>query len=109
VNKRGPGKKQDKSQVGTGTSVAVTDPGSGAFLTLGSRIRCFFDFWIQDPGLVNNQDPDQEQFFGLKFFFDADPGISLTLGPGWKKFGSGINISNPQHKKLVPGTGMVHH
>jgi hypothetical protein len=27
----------------------------------------------------------------LKFFdADADPGIFLTLDPGWKKFGSGI-------------------
>jgi hypothetical protein len=30
-------------------------------------------------------------------FFDADPGISLTPDPGWKKFGSGINIPDPQH------------
>ncbi len=34
-------------------------------------------------------------------FFDADPdsglGIFLTLDPGWKKFGSGINIPDPQH------------
>jgi hypothetical protein len=36
----------------------------------------------------------------LKFFdADADPdmGIFLTLYPGWKKFGSPINISDPQH------------
>jgi hypothetical protein len=32
-------------------------------------------------------------------FFDAypDPGIFLTLDPGWEKFGSGINIPDPQH------------
>jgi hypothetical protein len=34
-------------------------------------------------------------------FFDADPdpgsGIFLTLNPGWEKFGSGINIPDPQH------------
>ncbi len=27
---------------------SVPDPGSGAFLTPGSRIRCLFDPWIQD-------------------------------------------------------------
>ncbi len=26
-----------------------------------------------------------------------DPGIFLTLDPGWKNFGSGINIPDPQH------------
>jgi hypothetical protein len=40
-----------------------------------------------------------ETFLGLKIlkFFDADPGIFLTRDPGWKKFGSGISISDPQH------------
>jgi hypothetical protein len=33
-----------------------------------------------------------------KFFEeDADPGIFLTLDPGWEKFASGINIPDPQH------------
>jgi hypothetical protein len=62
------------------------DPGSGAFLTLG---------WEK------NQDPDPEQrihisdsletIFWVKIlkFFDADP--------GWKEFGSGINIPDPQY------------
>ncbi len=27
---------------------------------------------------------------------DADPGVFLTLDPGWKKLGSGINM-DPQH------------
>ncbi len=31
------------------TSVADPDPGSGAFLTPGSGIRCLFDPWIWDP------------------------------------------------------------
>jgi hypothetical protein len=38
-------------------------------------------------------------------FFDADPdsgsGIFLTLDPGWEKFGSGINIWDPQHRFIV--------
>ena len=34
----------------------------------------------------------------LKFFdAAADPGSLLTLYPGWKKFGSGINIPDSQH------------
>jgi hypothetical protein len=34
----------------------------------------------------------------LKFFnADSDPGIFLTLDPGWKRFVSGINIPDPQH------------
>jgi hypothetical protein len=31
---------------------------------------------------------------------DLDPGIILTLDPGWKKFRSGINIPNSQHWDL---------
>ncbi len=30
---------------------------------------------------------------------DRDPGIFLTLDPRWKKFGSGINIPDPQHRQ----------
>jgi hypothetical protein len=34
----------------------------------------------------------------LQFFdADADPGIFSTRDPGWKKFGSEINIPDPQH------------
>jgi hypothetical protein len=84
---------------------------------LGSEIRCLFDPWIRDPGWVKNQDPDPgsrmnipnhisetlETVFWikiLKFFYadaDADPIIFLILDSGWKKFGSGINIPDPQH------------
>jgi hypothetical protein len=42
-----------------------------------------------------------ETIFGVKTlkFFDADtdPGIFLILDPGRKKFGSWINIPDPQH------------
>jgi hypothetical protein len=48
------------------------------------RIRGLFGPLIRYPGWV-------------KFFLNADPGIFLTLDPGWKKFGSGINIPDPQH------------
>jgi hypothetical protein len=53
-----------------------------------------------------------EQFLGLKIlkFFDADPrfGIILTLdlGYGMEKFGSGINILDPQLWVLL-GTGLA--
>jgi hypothetical protein len=30
-----------------------------------------------------------------------DPGIFLTLDPGWKKFGPGINFPDPQHWDLA--------
>jgi hypothetical protein len=30
-------------------------------------------------------------------FFYADPGWKKKSDPGWKKFGSGINIPDPQH------------
>jgi|LakMenEpi03Aug12_release.lakeMendotaPanAssembly.Ray.scaffolds.fasta_scaffold6348261_1 hypothetical protein len=49
---------------------------------------------VTDPGSrMNNPDnfsESLEKVFGFKFF-DADP--------GWKKFGSGINIPDPQHWK----------
>ncbi len=31
---------------------------------------------------------------------DAYPGSGNLFNPGWKKFGSGINIPNPQHCRL---------
>jgi hypothetical protein len=68
----------------------------------GSGIRYLFDPWIRDPGLVKirfrirDEQPGSyflefETIFWVKIlkFFDADP--------GWKKFGSGINIQDAQH------------
>jgi hypothetical protein len=73
------------------SSVGDPDPGSGAFLTSGS--------WMG-----KNQDPDFREHrtnFWLKIlkFFDADPDprIFLTLDPGRKNQGSGINIPDPQY------------
>jgi hypothetical protein len=49
----------------------------------------------------------EQQFFGLKIlkFLEADPDpgseIFLNLDPGLKKFGSGINIPDPQHCFLL--------
>jgi hypothetical protein len=60
-----------------------------------------------DPGFVSGMNiPDNiseslETIFGVKilnfFDVDGDPVIFLTLDPGWKKFGSEINIPDPQH------------
>jgi hypothetical protein len=70
-------------------SVADPDPGSGAnFLTPGS--------WIRDEQSGGSYFREiSNQFFGLKFpkLFDADP--------GWEKFGSGINIPDPQHWSCI--------
>ncbi len=83
----------------------------------GSGIRCLFDPWSRDPGWVKIQDrgsglnnPDHISkslgtIFSLKYLdsFMADPdpgsGVFLTLDPGsgMAKFGSGINIPDPQH------------
>ncbi len=70
-------------------------------------------FWPLDPGsgMGKNMDPDpgwtsqiiipraQKPFFGLKY-------LNSLMGirdPGWKKFGSGISIPDPQHRRLPSG------
>ncbi len=46
-------------------------------------------------------------FLGVKIlkFFDEDPGSRIRDGdssdPGWKKVGSGINIPDPPHCRLL--------
>jgi hypothetical protein len=60
----------------------------------------------QNPNLGSRDEHPGSYFleFGnnlwVKFFDaedDPDPGICLTLDPGWKKFSSGKNIPDPQH------------
>ncbi len=55
---------------------------------------------------VKNQDLDTIFWIKTLKFFDADPGSGMekirirdgkNSDPGWKKFGSGINILDPQH------------
>jgi hypothetical protein len=61
--------------------------------------------WVKTPrsgsgmNIPDHNSESLETIFWDKIlkFFDADPGISLTPDPGWKKFGSGINIPDPQH------------
>ncbi len=52
----------------------IRDPGSGAFLTHGSRIRCPFDPWIRDPVPFWPLDPGSGAFLtpvsGIRCFFD---------------------------------------
>ncbi len=79
-----------------------------------SGIRCLFNPWIRDPEWVkksgsgsgmNNPDHISKSlkniFFLVKIlkFFDVHP------GSGMEKFGSGINIPDPQHCVSVPYTG----
>ncbi len=78
--------------------------------TDGSRsgIWCPFNPWFRDPGWTSRVifSRASKQFFGVKYLPNSlmlmrirfrDPGIFLTLDPGWKQFGSRINIPDPQH------------
>ncbi len=83
-------------------SVAESDPGSGALLTLGSgmgkKSRSGSGMNIPD-----HSSESLETIYGIKIieFLDADPDpgnlFDLDPGSGMKKFGSGINIPDPQH------------
>jgi hypothetical protein len=68
----------------------IRDPGSGAFLTPGSGMgkKSGSGSGMNNPDHISKS---LETIFWVKIlkFFDADP--------GWKKFGSGINIPAPQH------------
>jgi hypothetical protein len=50
--------------------------------------------------------PDHISFRELRFKFldaDADPGIFLTLDPGWKKLRSGMQDNHPGSATLIKG------
>jgi hypothetical protein len=83
-------------------SVVAQDPGSRAFLTpgsgMGTKSRSGSGMNIFDH--ISESLETVLWVKMLKFFdADADPGIFLTLDPGWKNSdpGSGINIPDPQH------------
>jgi hypothetical protein len=87
------------------SSVADPDPGLGAFLTPGSGIRdgrkSASGSGIRDgqPGSYFLEFRNHFfAFFGVKIlkFFDEDPGSGIR-DPGWRQFGSGINIPDPPH------------
>jgi hypothetical protein len=83
-------------------SVADPDPGSGVFLTPGSGMGKKSRSG-SGMNILDHISESLETIFWVNIhkFFDADadldPGIFLTQDPGWKKFGSGINIPDPQH------------
>jgi hypothetical protein len=78
----------------------------------GSRIRCLFDPWIQDPGCVKNQNPEPGYGTGMNSpdyisesfevilwvkilkFIGADP------GSGMEKFRSGIRYEKTRIRDL---------
>jgi hypothetical protein len=67
---------------------SVADPGSGALLTPGSGMGKNQD--LGSGSGMNNPNHISETILGENTsILDADP--------GWKKFGSGINIPDPQH------------
>ncbi len=68
----------------------------------GSGIRCLFDPWIRDPGWEKNQDQDPgwtTYFRELRnnFWVKILNSLMRIRDPGWKKFGYGIDIPDPQY------------
>jgi hypothetical protein len=66
--------------------------------------QCLFHSWIRVPGWIKKIRIRDEQlglyfrelrnnFFGLKYLNS----LMRIAEPGWKKFGSGIKIPDPQH------------
>jgi hypothetical protein len=77
--------------------ITVADPGSGAFLTLGSGIRD----GSRSGSRINIPDHIAESLetnFWVKIlqFFDRDPGSGNLFYPG-SGIGDGKNILDPQH------------
>jgi hypothetical protein len=72
------------------------------------RIRCLFDPWIRDVYKIRIRDEQpgsyfrelRNHFLGLKYsnsLIRIRDGKNSDTGSGGKKFGSGINIPDPQH------------
>jgi hypothetical protein len=62
---------------------------------------------------MNNPDrisKSLETIFWVKIlkFFDADPGIFMTLVPGWKKVGFGKNIPDPRYYLHISFSFVLH-
>ncbi len=68
--------------------ISVANPRSG--------IQCLFDPWIRDeqPGSYFRELRNNTWY--LNSFIRIRDGKKLFRDPGWKKFGSGINIPDPQ-------------
>jgi hypothetical protein len=73
--------------------VSVADPGSGAFFD-----PCSMD-GEKSASEIRDEQPGSYfrelriNFFGLQYL----NALSRIRGPGWKKFGTGTNISDPEH------------
>jgi hypothetical protein len=83
-------------------SAVDQDPGSRAFLTLGSGIGKKSRSG-SGMNILDHISESLETILWVKILkfldADADPGIFLTLDPGWKNSnpGSEIHIPDPQH------------
>jgi hypothetical protein len=83
----------EKAISSSGTSVADPDPGLGAFLIPGSRIR---DGRKSASGIRDEQ--PGSYFLELRNHFFAFFGVKILKffeDPGWKKVGSGIRDKQP--------------
>jgi hypothetical protein len=80
-------------------SVADPDPRSGASLAPGSGFRCLFGPKKHIRIRIRDEQPGsyfrelRNNFLGFKYFNS----LMRIRDPGWKKFGPGINIPDPQH------------
>jgi hypothetical protein len=87
-------------KVGVLSSVADLDPGLGAVLTPGSGIR---DGRKSPSGSGIRDEQPGSYFLELRNHFFAFLGLKYLNSlvrirdPGWRQFGSGINIPDPQH------------
>jgi hypothetical protein len=70
------------------------DPGSG--IRDGPKIKIRIRIRIRDKHRISES---LETIFWVKMlkFFEADPDLGFFLTLGWEKFGSEINIPDPQH------------
>jgi hypothetical protein len=83
-------------------SISVADPGYDASWIPGSGLgkKSRSGSGMNMPDHISES---LETIFWAKipkfFYGDPDPGyvIFMTLDPGWERFGSGINIPDPQH------------
>jgi hypothetical protein len=82
---------QNKNKTVSAVATNVADPGSGAFLTPVSGMGKKSGSGMNNPDHISES---LETIFWVKILklFGADP--------GWKKFGSGISIPDPQHLLL---------
>jgi hypothetical protein len=62
--------------------------------------------WVKSKNRIWDEHPRSDGletifWFKIHKFFDANPGIFLTLDLGWEKFGSGIKDKHPGSATLA--------